>query len=108
MSKRTALLRKLKEIFRRFRSQPVGRVVALINPILRGWVGYFSIGHSSRCFSMIRDWVEKKIRRHLMKARNLRGFGWQRWSRQWVYEKLGLFSSYRVDQNCAPKALPAR
>ncbi len=50
LKKRTALLRKLKEIFRRFRSQPVGRVVELINPILRGWVNYFAVGHSSRCF----------------------------------------------------------
>src|SRR5215831_19180468 len=36
----------------------------MIYPILRGWVNYFRIGHSSRCFSKIQDWVEKKIRRH--------------------------------------------
>lgn len=65
LKKRTALLRKLKEIFRSFQSQPIARVIELINPILRGWVNYFSIGHSSECFSFIKDWVEKKIRRHL-------------------------------------------
>jgi len=32
LKKRTALLRKLKEIFRRYRSQPVDRVIELINP----------------------------------------------------------------------------
>ena len=42
--KRSALVRKLKEIFRRYRSQPVGWVVEIINPILRGWVNYFAIG----------------------------------------------------------------
>src|SRR5215510_9101739 len=46
--KRTALLSKLKEIFRVSRSQPVGGVIEKINPILRGWVQYFAIGHSSR------------------------------------------------------------
>jgi RNA-directed DNA polymerase len=38
LKQRTALLRKLKNIFRRFDSQPVGRVVQLINPIVRGWL----------------------------------------------------------------------
>ena len=96
MKARTALLHKLKEVFRRYNSQPVDRVVHLINPILRGWVNYFRIGHSSRCFGYVRDWVEKKIRRHLMRARKLRGFGWNRWSRAWFYETLGLYSDYRV------------
>ena len=36
--KRTALLRKLKDIFRRYVSQPVDRGIALIYPILRGSV----------------------------------------------------------------------
>jgi RNA-directed DNA polymerase len=96
LKKRTALLGKLKEIFRRFQSEPVGRVIALINPILRGWVNYFAVGHSSRCFSFVRDWVEKKMRRHLMRARQRRGFGWRRWSKRWLYEGLGLFNGYRV------------
>ena len=106
--KRTALVRKLKEIFRCLRSQPLEQVIAQINPILRGWVNYFAIGHSSRCFSYIRNWVEQKIRRHLAKARQRRGFGWKRWSRGWLYGELGLFDAYRV-QHRRPslKAAPA-
>jgi len=96
MKARTALLRKLKDVFRRHTSQPVDRVIYLINPILRGWVNYFRIGNSSRFFGYIKDWVEKKIRRHLMRARSGRGFGWNRWSRAWLYETLGLFNDYRV------------
>lgn len=106
LKKRTALLAKLREVFRRFRSQPVGRVIELINPILRGWVNYFAVGHSSKCFSFIQDWVEKKVRRHMMRSRKRRGFGWKRWSRQWLYETLGLFNGYRV-RSRAPKASPA-
>jgi len=108
LRKRTELLRKLKDIFRRFQSQPADRVVYLINPILRGWVNYFAIGFSSRCFGYIRDWVEKKLRRHLMRSRQRRGFGWKRWSRQWLYENLGLFKGYRILRSKSrPKALPA-
>jgi RNA-directed DNA polymerase len=108
MKKRTALLRKLKDVFRRFQSQPVDRVVQLINPILRGWVNYFAVGHSSECFSFIQDWVEKKIRRHMGRSRNRSGFGWKRWSRRTLYEDLKLFNGYKVRHWAAPKALPAR
>jgi RNA-directed DNA polymerase len=96
MKARTALLRKLKEVFRRHQSQPVDRVIYLINPMLRGWVNYFRVGHSSRCFGYIKDWVEKKIRYHLMRARKRRGFGWNRWSKAWFYKTLGLFNDYGV------------
>ena len=96
LKKRTALLRKLKDVFRRYQSQPVERVVKLINPVLRGWVNYFAVGHSSECFSFIQDWVEKKVRRHMGRAQNRKGFGWKRWSRQWLYETLRLFNGYRV------------
>ena len=106
LKKRTALLQELKEVFRRSVSQPVGRVIAAINPILRGWVNYFAAGHSSRCFSYVKMWVEKKVRRHLERARQRRGFGWNRWSSQWIYQMLGLFNGYRLRRPTA-KALPA-
>ena len=78
-------------------------MVDQINPILRGWVNYFKVGHSSQCFGYVKDWVEKKIRRHMQRARNCRGFGWQRWSRQWMYDTLGLFNDYHV-RYFTPKA----
>jgi RNA-directed DNA polymerase len=96
MKARTALLRELKDVFRRHQSQPVDRVIYLINPILRGWANYFRVGNSSECFGYIKDSVEKKIRRHLMHARKRRGFGWKRWSKVWLYETLGLFNDYGV------------
>ena len=107
--KRTALLRKLKAIFGASQSQPVSGVIEKINPILRGWVQYFAVGHSSRCFAFIQDWVEKKIRRHLMRAKKRKGFGWKRWSTEWLYTVLGLFNGYRVRQSePSPKVALAR
>ncbi len=108
LRKRTRLLRKLREIFQRSRSRPSAEVVGQINPILRGWVNYFAPGHSSVCFSFIRNWVEQKVRRHLARARQRRGFGWKRWSRRWLYEELELFDEYKVKRyKPASKAAPA-
>ena len=104
--KRTALFTKLREVFRRQVSQPVRGVIDEINPILRGWVNYFRIGHSSRCFGMVKDWVGKKIRRHLMRSRQRDGMGWKRWSRQWIYGSPGLFNDYRLRRPPLRKAVP--
>ena len=60
-----------------------------LGELLRGW-------KPSECFSFIQDWIEKKIRRHMMRARKQKGFGWTRWSRQWLYETLKLFNGYQV------------
>jgi len=106
--KRTALLRELKGCFRRVRSRPTRDLIATINPILRGWINDFAIGHSSRRFSFIRNWVEKKIRRHLARTRLPQGFGWKRWSRKWLCEGLGLFDDHRVRRSqSSPKMTPA-
>jgi RNA-directed DNA polymerase len=104
---RTALLRTLKPIFRRHRSGPLKGLIEEINPILRGWVQYFAFGHSSRCFSYVRRWVEQKVRRHLATARKRPGFGWKRWSSRWLYDTMGLFDAYRVTYRPSTKAAPA-
>lgn len=98
LKKRTALLAKLREIFRQHVGQPIAGVVARINPILRGWVNYFAVGHSNRCFAFIRDWIDKKIRRHLMRAQKRSGFGWKRMERKRLWRDLGLFNDFRVQR----------
>jgi RNA-directed DNA polymerase len=109
LKKRTALFDKIREVFRRHCSRPVGGVIKTINPILRGWVNYFRVGNSSRCFAMVKDWVEKKIRRHLMRARKHQGHGWKRWSKKWLYSALGLFNDYQIRrQRPGLKVAPAR
>jgi RNA-directed DNA polymerase len=108
LKKRTALYEKLREVFRQHVSWPVKVVIAKINPILRGWVNYFRVGHSSSCFSKVKQWVEKKVRQHLMRARGRKGFGWTRWSSEWLYDRLGLFNNYRLIRWSDAKVAPAR
>jgi len=71
-----------------------------------GEANYFAVGHSSECFSFIKHWVEKKVRRHLVHAQKRKGFGWERWNRRWLYDTLGLFNAYRVRRD-GPKVAPA-
>jgi group II intron reverse transcriptase/maturase len=108
LKKRTALFERLREIFRQHISWPVETVIAKINPVLRGWVNYFRVGHSSICFGVVKRWVEEKVRRHLMRARGRKGFGWKRWSSEWLYGQLGLFNNYQLRRCSGAKVAPAR
>jgi len=107
--KRAELLQKLQEVFRRHQSQPVERLIHEINPILAGWLNYFRVGQANRHFNYIRDWVERKVRRHLARVGKRPGFGWKRWSTDRLYRLLGLYSDYSIRHGGAvPKAFPAR
>ncbi len=107
LKQRTALFAKLREIFRQHVSWPVELVIAKVNQVLRGWVNYFRVGHSSSCFTLVKEWVERKVRRHLMRARGRQGFGWKRWSSTWFYERLGLFNDYQLRRWASAEVAPA-
>lgn len=96
MKSRVKVTQRIREICRENRSQPVAKLIGEINPVLRGWVNYFRIGNSSRDFRYVRDWTALKVRRHMMRAKGRKGFGWKRWSTRWLYEVLGLYRDYTI------------
>ena len=96
MQARVKVMEKIRDAFKRHVSQPLTRVRDLINPILRVWVQYFKIGHSSRTFGYIKDWLTKKIRRHLMRAKGKQGFGWKQWSTKELFATYKIFSDFKV------------
>ena len=111
---KTPRKKKVKEIGKRIKaalkaswSKPLNEVISTVNAVIRGWVNYFRIGNSNRTFCKVRNDVEKKVRKFVMKRKKLKGFGWQRWSREEIYQKWGLFYDYRIEY-ISPKAASAR
>jgi RNA-directed DNA polymerase len=100
MKSRTHLTREISNICKHSKSKHVGNLVAEINPVVRGWVNYFRTGNSGRCLSYVRNWIERKVRRHMLRARQKKGFGWKRWSSDWIYSTLGLYNDYAVRYYC--------
>jgi RNA-directed DNA polymerase len=91
------LIDKVRTLLRQNRDKTVYQVVASLNPILRGWVAYYRIGHSSRVFGFIRQWVERKVRRFVRKAHGRKGFSWNEWSSEVVYGTWGLYMTTEFD-----------
>ncbi len=66
------------------------------NWLVRGWVNYFGVSNASRVFGNIRWYVEMKVRRVLQSQAGRYGCGWRRYTYSYLYERLGLYSGYRV------------
>lgn len=96
MKARTKVVDRLKAVFKEWRSQPVTKVRDKINPIIRGWVAYFRIGQSSRAFSYLKNWIDRKIRRHLMRAKGKGGFGWKRWSTTGLFAMYNIYNDFKL------------
>jgi group II intron reverse transcriptase/maturase len=101
------LINNVREHLTKSRGETVYQMIKGLNEILQGWINYFRIGHCSRLFSYIRQWVEQKVRRFVRKSQGRKGFGWKEWSREVVYEKWGLYNDYEI-RYYEMKAKPAR
>ena len=100
LKKRTALLRKLKDIFRRYQSQPVSRVIAndQSDPAR---LGELLCGRPLESVLLLHPRLGGKEDPAPSGACSKRqGFGWKRWSRQWLYETLGCSTTTGFDDQC--------
>ena len=91
-----SLITEVQNHLNTHRNQNVHQMIKGLNPILQGWVNYYRIGHSSREFKYIREWVERKVRRFVGKSQGRSGYGWNEWSNRVVYEDWGLYNDYRI------------
>ena len=95
---RLAIKAKIREAIRNGGATPAKELVRRINSSVAGWVEYFRVGHASRAFSEVRDYLEMKIRTLMTRRtrRQKRGMGWRRWSNEYLYGVLGLYWDWKV------------
>ncbi len=94
--KRKEICRRVKAVLELNWDKPLNEVIQSVNTVVRGWVNYFRIGNSASTFDKVRDDIEKKLRKFVLRRQKRRGFGWKRWSRKEIYQKWGLFNDYRI------------
>jgi RNA-directed DNA polymerase len=70
----------------------IREVIAELNPILRGWGGYFRTGNAAIKFVQIDRYVERRLGGLMRKryGRNLCPGEWEAWTREW-FEAHGLY-----------------
>jgi RNA-directed DNA polymerase len=105
--KRIEIGKRVKAVLKANWNKPMKEVICSVNEVIRGWVNYFRIGNSNSTFNKVRDYIERRVRKFVMRRKKLKGFGWKKWSREDIYEKWGLYNDYRI-QYIHPKATPIR
>jgi len=99
--------KRVKSVLKANWNKPLKEVIQAVNSVIRGWVNYFRIGNSNSTFNKVRDYIERKVRKFVMRRKKLKGFGWKKWSREDIYEKWGLYNDYQI-RYIHPKATPSR
>ena len=77
-----AIREKIRSIVghRRVLNRSLREVIDALNPVLRGWGNYFSVGNSSRQFQKIDSYVQERLFLYLSKKHAKSGRGWStRW-----------------------------
>ena len=67
-----------------------------MNRYLRGWVGYFRLGHASATFRKLTRFVNLRVRYVIWRRRGRRGYGWNKLTSKYICGQLGLYYDYAV------------
>ena len=89
------LQEKLRPLSQRTQGRSLGEIIARVNPILRGWYGYFRDSHRTGLKGPD-GWLRRRLRAMLRKREKRPGYGLsredsRRWPDRW-FAKQGLFS----------------
>lgn len=67
-----------------------------LNRYLRGWMGYFRLGHGSALFRKLAHYVNLRVRHVIWRRRGRRGYGFGKVTSDYLYGQLGLYYDYHV------------
>ncbi len=65
-------------------------VVGKLNRILEGWMNYFRYENSSKAFSILNEYVKKKVIRFIRKRQGKKGYAYRKYTSDVVYDEIGL------------------
>ena len=61
-----------------------------LNPLLRGWAGYFNQGPVTDSYRLVQDYTRRRLRIWLMRKQGRKGTGYRQYSDQCLYDTWGL------------------
>jgi RNA-directed DNA polymerase len=107
---RNKSLAKLEETIRlrtkRTNGTSLQQIIATLNPVLRGWFGYFKASYPTT-FSSLDGWIRGRLRSILRKRRGSRGVGRGKDHQRWPNKYFAGFKLYSLQTACSLNRQPA-
>ncbi|MEW5749042.1 MAG: group II intron reverse transcriptase/maturase [Candidatus Thermoplasmatota archaeon] len=94
----------IRDVLRHGRIDPLPEVVAALNRRIRGWGAYFSFGKVSPVRRALDCYVTERLRSFLRRRHKVRSRGTCRFSKDWMYQKLGLLPMSALPRRQSAKA----
>ncbi len=86
---------RIRGVLRRGNQAPWEAIVAELNPVLRGWASYFSLGTRLMAYRAIDNYVYDRVRHFLRRRHKVPSRGTKRFPPQVVFGELGVFQLRR-------------
>jgi group II intron reverse transcriptase/maturase len=71
--------------------EPLERLIAELNPVLRGWGAYFRVGNAGPQFAQIDNYVRERLALFLSKKRRRSGRRWGEYHTWGFFQRLGVY-----------------
>ncbi len=90
------VMEKVKTITSITRMEKVEDIVKELNLVIRGWTNYFRISNGSKQLNKVKDYTADKIRKYMKRKAGVKGYGYGKYTEDYLYKKLGLYNDYRI------------
>ncbi|MFH1777591.1 MAG: group II intron maturase-specific domain-containing protein, partial [Candidatus Omnitrophota bacterium] len=91
-----AIRRRIREVVDYRRPVKVEEIVRELNPVIMGWVNYFRKANSVRKFEKIKYYTAQRVRKFIRRRRNEKGYGYNKYPYNYLYQNRGLYNKYQV------------
>jgi RNA-directed DNA polymerase len=66
------------------------KVIERLNQFLRGWTSYYKHTNAADAFQKLQNYCNQKVRRYLQRRKERKGFGYQKYPDNFLYDILKL------------------
>lgn len=87
---------KVRKIIDQRRPVKAKQMAEELTPVIRGWANYYRWTNAGKSFSEVKWYIEQRMRKFMRRHRGKSGYGYKEYSREYLYNIVGLYNDYHL------------